>query len=348
MNASTTTTTANANVCVIEPSALALQPINFRQKWQPTVKGVMEDPKLAQAFFFEKAHGEFGELSPYKVFDVLASQFNKSYGLALSVQDAQEFLYERLWNEGSWQRLKSYSYKTDLRRWLVVVGPQLIHKRLIEDGIIRIRGNAGNHYRLRLLSQPYDIRVAVVNLMNFKDWRDFLYDYYVLKLSEQEIKEKLNIDGEEYKVLKKDAETKLITLLLETIEGNDFASQVLSVKKDAGAVIDVVPIDYVPAGHLLSDEESSLMEDFITAVGSNRNEFDAIDFSKDFVKTRLNFTDSDAKLLVDRFFFNVSPVEIAKAIGRTRAYVDNRFSVLRRRFIDGVRQWLYANRLVRA
>ncbi|MBQ2371111.1 MAG: 50S ribosomal protein L10, partial [Muribaculaceae bacterium] len=46
--------------------------------------------------------------------------------------------------------------------------------------------------------------------------------------------------------------------------------------------------------------------------------------------------------------FNVSPVEIAKAIGRTRAYVDNRFSVLKRRFIDGVRQWLYANRLVRA
>ena len=40
--------------------------------------------------------------------------------------------------------------------------------------------------------------------------------------------------------------------------------------------------------------------------------------------------------------------EIAKAIGRTRAYVDNRFSVLKRRFIDGVRQWLYANRLVRA
>ena len=146
-----------------------------------------------------------------------------------------------------------------------------------------------------------------------------------------------------YSATKIAAENCLKQVLLDTDEGKYYADMVLSDKVHSKPMDNAIQLDSL-GDRFIDDNGKSPIAEFFDSDGTGQHiDSNIVKFLYDFVSTKMRWCKSDVELWGQRFIHNVSPVDIAERIGRTRAYVDNRFSILCRQFKAAIRQWWYAH-----
>lgn len=313
--------------------------VSYKEKWQPVIEKLVSDERYAANFFFGVGSG----LSAAPVVSLLTSQICKTYGLDIDRTFVCSAMYTGLWDNGEWSRIKNYGYKSDFMTWLLMVSSQVVFDRLKEEGYICSSLKTASNVRLRLLSQSEHIRKTVVDLIALPEWHNLLKAYYVDKMQPDEIKKQLGLSDELYSATKIAAENCLKQVLLDTEEGKYYADLVLSDKVHSKPMDNAVQLDSL-GDRFIDDNGKSPIAEFFDSDGTGEHiDSNIVKFLYDFVSTKMHWCKSDVELWGQRFIHNVSPVDIAERIGRTRAYVDNRFSILCRQFKAAIRQWWYAH-----
>lgn len=313
--------------------------VSHKEKWGPVIEKLIGDERYAANFFFGVGSG----LSAAPVVSLLTSQICKTYGLDIDRKFVCSIMYTELWDNGEWSRIKNYGYKSDFMTWLMMVSSQVVFDRLKEEGYICANVKTASNVRLRILSQPEHIRNVVVDLIAVPEWHNLLRAYYVDKLQPEEIKKQLGLSDELYSATKIAAENCLKQVLLNTDEGKYFADMVLSDKVHSKPMDNAIQLDSL-GDKFIEDNGKSPIAEFFDVDGTGEHiDSNIVKFLYDFVRTKMCWRASDVELWSQRFIYNVSPVDIAERIGKTRAYVDNRFSMLCREFKDAIRYWWYAH-----
>lgn len=313
--------------------------ISFSQKWEPVVTKITTDENYAYKFFFSTDL----EFNADQLMSLLTAKLCKTYGLEIDKSFVSTIVFTGLWDEGRWSRIKKYAYKVDFFSWLTTVSSQIIYDRLEDEGYIHRCVKNSSKYRLRLMSKPENVRNDVVNLVNIPDLSKFLRAYYVEKRKDREIKEKLNLSDEMYVVTKRVAEKCLIEILLNTEDGQYYAHDVLSEKAPINPIANSVQIESI-GDTIIDDNPKSNLIDVFDFEGKGVNlESNVVKFLERFVTCTLKWKKSDVELWQQRFIHNEPAEDIAIRIGRTRAYVDDRFCKLSRRFEKAIRKWWRIN-----
>lgn len=318
----------------LNPSA-KIKAVDFKKVWEPVVTRLQSDPAYAYKYFF----GKKSDSSADKMLSVLTSQVCKTYGIEVDKHYVKTVIFTGLWDEGRWTRIKNYAYKSDFNSWLGTVSSQILYNRLEEEGYIHRNKNTSSKVRLRLLSQPDDVREAVVNLVSLPDLSVFLKAYYVDKWKESKIKQYFRFSDELYTMTKRVAEKCLKEVLLNTEAGLFYAQEVLSSKEAIQPMDNSVGLESV--GYKLLDDtiESELIDVFDFEGKGVNLERNIVKFLKRFVSHTLKWKQSDIELWQQRFIHNEPAEDIAQRIGKTRGYVDDRYCKLCRRFEKAIRRW---------
>lgn len=302
---------------------------NYENEAREIIYNLKTDSKYAERFFFDT-------LKPMVC--GLLSKLNACYQEKIYVEEISSQLYLLMWSEGTWSRLDSFQFKCSFFSWLSIVATHEMFRHFDALGYHRLRKKASSNTRLRLLSQPEDVRKAVVSLVEIEPLRNYLNLKYVLKKDIPYILEKLNLTHEELKMTHSIA----IRLLKEILISSDsiYAPQVLSTDSYI-VLVGEKALTYVPAEEK-DDIYKDLQSILVDYIGINPNspdsqeQFAAFIYRKErFIKAANNYTDPIIRkeqekrsqmhldIFVKRYVFDEKPEKLAAEYGIKRSAVDN-------------------------
>ena len=295
--------------------------------------------KLSKKFLYD---GEPCDISHVR--DAIIDKVYSLYNYKLTPEDCSTFLYETIWDEGTFKPLDSYNYTGSFEGWLYKVGLNAVVARLKIEGLIpRVIGRNAANTRLTLLSQSTGVCERVIDdlISDTQDHR-LLTALYVDRLSEQEAMKLMEMDKPEFDSIRKAAEHSLKMALLR--ENHPFRDFVLH-DKSAAAAARIVTLDEV-LGSSTSDAPSAYAYIFGDVLGTNLEISDisarVAAFLKSFV-LELKWSQEDCRLWCERFINNTAPTALARELCRTRDWVDHRFSSLNKKFKLAIRKWWQLN-----
>lgn len=302
---------------------------NYENEAREIIYNLKTDSKYAERFFFDT-------LKPMVC--GLLSKLNACYQEKIYLEEISSQLYLLMWSEGTWSRLDSFQFKCSFFSWLSIVAAHEMFRHFDALGYQRLRKKTSSNTRLRLLSQPEDVRKAVVSLVEIGPLRNYLTLKYVLKKDISYIQEKLNLTDDELKMTHSVA----TRLLREVLISSDsiYAPQVLGPNNDIISVGEEV-LAYIPAEEK-DDIHKDLQSLLIDYIGINPNSPDCqeqiaafIHKKERFIKAANNYTDpiireEQAKrsqmhldIFIKRYVYDEKPEKLAAEYGIKRSAVDN-------------------------
>ena len=298
-------------------------------------------PCVAEEFFFRT-------LTP--MVKGLAHKIYESYNVVVESRDIATCIYIAMYDAGRWGRLESYRGDCGLFAWIANCATQAVFAELEELHYIETSTElTSKNTSLTLKSMRcMDELKMVIDLIEVPQMHELLTRLYVMRMTDEEVMEKMNLSEELFKQTRKVAETMLKECLINE-------SQML-VQRSDGKIVNLV-------SEALSDRrgkiKTSTSDEAMLAAHklfSDTDEFDEIKESLEqfypglpwmeqwvnFVLDRaaeLNWNEEDETVFYERFYHHADPVALAKRLGRARTWVDNKFSRQNKRMVVYIKQW---------
>lgn len=312
---------------------------NYKAEADEIIRRLEADPKFCLEFFYgtKKVECHIIQLRS-SVLGYLAQNYN----VVISNDFFSTILYQTLWSEGTWAKLKTYDKHSSFFTWLKVVAKNAVLERLAKDRIIpSIHARTPGNTRLALLSQSIEMCQLIIDeQLKWNKYHDFMSSVYVNRLSKEEIMRQYDMTEQAFDDTKSEGEYALKDALLRSTSGYeeevlrnkacDYQSESLEfgadmeewirTKMGENSLADVFGLN-------LTDEE--VHEKVIDLLYS--------------LSVKMDWNERDRFLWRQRFIHNTSPVKLATTLGRTRAWVDTRFSQLNDRIEPTLKRWWTAN-----
>ena len=163
--------------------------------------------------------------------------------------------------------------------------------------------------------------------------RDMLLAVYVDRLDKEAIRERFKMDEDMYLLTLCASEKMLKTALLN----NEHPYDDVLVDKSARKIM--LPADNIALSNVACISDSPLREVLGITPDDDKFETKVIDFLYNF-SNKLDWSSEDKYVWQSRFIMNLKPDVVAENLsGRSRPWVDNRYSILNRKFKTEIRQW---------
>lgn len=325
-----------AMTAIYEAAYTLLTVDDFRSEAARIIYNIKTDEKFAFNFLYgsSREHGE----SIARLRSRILYEIWTSYKVRVSPKNFSTLLYEHLYSEGSWRVLNTYGYRTTLFQWLSTVASHCIMEYLEKNGFIKIsRARTPSNTRLDLDDKtPVYCEAVISEMVHISLLRDILFAVYVDRLEPEAIQDRLKLSEEDYNLRLSTAEKTLKTALINSIHPYEDALVDINVRKTLVSSDFLTIIGETTAG---DNEDSPLRE--ILGVGPNDPDFEVtvIDFLYNF-SDGLGWSEEDKYVWQCRFIKRMSPESVAEDLpGRSRGWVDTRFSRLNTRFQTAIREW---------
>lgn len=307
---------------------------DYRRESEMIISRIKNDSQFARAFFFGSGRQSVPNISGLR--SKLISKIRKDYGVVVSADDFNTILYEHLWDEGTWRALDTFDFRSSFFQWLSTVASRCLMAYLEENGYIHIsRRRTPATTRLVLRSKSPEYCKEVIDAMvSIKPLNDFLTALYVTRLEPEQICESLGLDEQMYKLTRRAAETALKLALLNT--SNNYGN-VLSDKQKKREQLSFDELETLKSKLRVEDQENPLSCLIKAQPGTEQFDLEVVAFLYDFSE-KLFKDPIDRTVWQERFIREQSPVKLAEQLGRTRGWVDTRYSRLKAIFRSAVRK----------
>lgn len=307
---------------------------NFETEADNIINGLKSDERFRYSFFYGDSLKGCNMARLRR--KILNDIYNK-YNVTISKDTFNEIVFLTLWAGGTWKTLQSYNYKSTFHSWLRRVARNAVMEFLEDEHWIPEGRRTVGNTRLTLLSQPESLcKLVIDELMTGSKYYNLLTDIYVKRLPVHVIIKKMNIEENKYNEIKNMAECKLKDALLRC--DHNFADDVLHnkstrvVKVSSEFVADIAEWCKTRTG------VNPLSDVFGTNLSDDEIHVKTVEFLYDFT-AKLNWREEDRYIWRQRFVENAAPVELAKEIGRSRGWLDTRFSRLNKKFDNAIKEW---------
>lgn len=308
---------------------------NFENEADYIMDGLRNDNKFRQRFIYGT---DPQKCNMARLRSKIIKDIKDNYHVIVSDDTFNEIVYLVLWAGGTWKTLDTYSKHCTFFAWLRRVAKNALMERLedehwITEGRTRTVGNT----RLTMLSQSESkCQLVIDELMVGTKYYDLLKLIYVDRLPQKDIIKKLNMKEEEYEGIKKKADNKLKDALLRS--DYHFEADVLH---DKSARVVTVSSEFVAdmAEWCKSKTGVNPLSDvFGTDLTDEEVRVKTVEFLYDF-SAKLKWSDEDRYIWRQRFVENTAPVQVAKEVGRSRGWLDTRYSRLNKKFDKAIKKW---------
>ena len=325
-----------AMISIYETVYILMTEKNYRSDAAHIVNNIMTDETFAYQFFYGTSlkPGESIARLRYRII----GQIRRSYNVEVSHPDFATILYEHLYADGDWKILRSYDYRSTFYQWLGTVASHCIMAYLEENGYIKIsRARTPGNTRLVLKKMtPEYCQIVIDDMVKIGPMRDMLLAVYVDRLEPSAIQKRFNIDEEMYKLTLRASEKTLKTALLKT--ENSYAD-ILVDKRTRKIMVSSDFLTIIGKTNAAYNEDSPLRE--VLGVTPDDAEFESkvIDFLYNFTNN-LDWSDEDKYVWQSRYIKNMKPNDVVENLpGRSRPWLDTRYSRLNRQFKAAIREW---------
>lgn len=308
---------------------------NFESEADFIMDGLKNNAKFRQRFIYGT---DPKKCNMARLRSKIIKDIKDSYHVIVSDETFNEIVYLALWAGGSWKTLDTYGKQCTFFAWLRRVAKNAVMERLedehwIPEGRARTVGNT----RLTMLSQSEaKCQFVIDELMVGTKYYDLLVLIYVDRLPQKDILKKMNMKEDEYEGARKKADDKLKDALLrsdysfETDVLHDKSGRMVTVSSEF--VADISEWCKVKTG----------INPFSDVFGSNLSDEEVrvktVEFLYDF-SAKLKWSDEDRFIWRQRFVENMSPVDVAREVGHSRAWLDTRYSRLNKKFDKAIKLW---------
>ena len=308
---------------------------NFENEADYIMDGLRNDAKFRQRFIYGT---DPKKCNMARLRSKIIKDIKDNYHVIVSDETFNEIVYLVLWAGGSWKTLDTYSKQCTFFAWLRRVAKNAVMERLedehwITEGRARTVGNT----RLTMLSQSEaKCQLMIDELMVGTKYYDLLVLIYVDRLSPKDIIKKMSMKEEEYEVVKKKADNKLKDALLRS--GYSFETDVLHDKSGRMVTVSSEFVADIAEWCKVKTGVNPLSDVFGTDLTDEEVRVKTVEFLYDF-SAKLKWSDEDRYIWRQRFVENAAPVELAKEVGRSRGWLDTRYSRLNKKFDKAIKKW---------
>lgn len=308
---------------------------NFEIEADYIMDGLRNDAKFRQRFFYGT---DPKKCNMARLRSKIIKDIKDNYHVIVSDDTFNEIVYLVLWAGGTWKTLDTYSKQCTFFAWLRRVAKNAVMERLedehwITEGRARTVGNT----RLTMLSQSEaKCQLVIDELMVGTKYYDFLVLIYVDRLPQKDVIKKMNMKEEEYGGIKKKADNKLKDALLRS--DYSFEADVLHDKSGRVVTVSSEFVADIAEWCKVKTGVSPLSDVFGTELTDEEVRVKTVEFLYDF-SAKLKWSDEDRYIWRQRFVENAAPVELAKEVGRSRSWLDTRYSRLNKKFDKAIKKW---------
>ena len=311
---------------------------NFGNEADFIINGLIHDDKFRYDFFYGK---RVDKCNMARLRRKIINDIKNQYNVIISEDTFNYIVYLTLWAGGTWSTLDSYSKKSTFHSWLRKVAKNAVMKYLEDEHWIPEGRSSVGNTRLALLSQPESVcKLVIDELMAGSKYYNLLTDIYVKRLPAQAIIKKMDIKQNEFDEVKKKAECKLKDALLRC--DYNFADYVLHTKSKRVVKVSSEFVADIAEWCKTRTGVNPLSDVFGTNLSDDEIRVRTVEFLYDFT-AKLKWSDEDRYIWRQRFVENASPVELAREIGRSRGWLDTRFSRLNKMFDKAIKEWWALN-----
>lgn len=312
---------------------LMTQDQDYKSEADAIIEKIKKNEKFAHDFLYGTSH------VPGKSIDRLRSriinQIRMSYGEVVEPDVFSTQLYEHLYSNGTWRPLATYNYRSTFYHWLSTVASRCIMSYLKDNNLIKVAHvRTPGNTRLKLKDKSPDYcYIVITDLLEVGQMRDMLLAVYVDRLDKEAIRERFKMDEDMYLLTLCASEKMLKTALLN----NEHPYDDVLVDKSARKIM--LPADNIALSNVACISDSPLREVLGITPDDDKFETKVIDFLYNF-SNKLDWSSEDKYVWQSRFIMNLKPDVVAENLsGRSRPWVDNRYSILNRKFKTEIRQW---------
>ena len=309
---------------------------SYAEEAEHIVNRLMNSEKYCYQFFFLNVPGEYS-IAP--IMDFVIDCILYSYGIEISRADFATIMYEKLWDYGTWNPLKSVSGEYSFFTWLYTVAFRTMVAYLESLGYIKIqreRTPKNTVIKLRQFS-PESCMIIIDDLMPAGKTHDLLVDIYVKKKSDLQIMKELHVDSEEYKKIRNKAEVKFKDTILRT--DSPFEAYVLEEKNKRKTFVSTDgQTDF--SDQIEDYANDNIFGDVFGVNLSNAGVEQAKEpFIKDFIEKR-GWRETYKKVFLERRK-GTSSETLAAELGCRVSAIYNIYSRANSMFYDSFREWYW-------
>lgn len=297
--------------------------------------GLRNDNKFCQRFIYGT---DPKKCNIARLRSKIINDIKDSFNLIVSDEAFNEIVHLTLWAGGSWKTLDTYSKQCTFFAWLRRVAKNAVIERLEEEHwIAEGRARTVGNTRLTMLSQSEaKCQLVIDELMVGTKYYDILRLIYVDRLPQKDIIKKLNMKEDEYEEFKKKADNKLKDALLRS--DYSFEADVLHDKSRRVVTVSSEFMADIAEWCKVKTGVNPLSDVFGTELTDEEVRIKTVEFLYDF-SAKMEWSDEDCYIWRQRFVENAAPIELAEKVGRSRGWLDTRYSRLNKKFDKAIKKW---------
>ena len=308
---------------------------NFWQEAEEIITKLKTDSEFQMNFFYgkDKEKRNIARLRSKIILDI-----KKKYQVTVSEETFNGIVFLALWAEGTWKTLDSYDKKSTFFAWLKPVAKNAVMKWLrdehwISGGRARTVGNT----RLAMRSQSQaKCKLVIDELMGGNRHYELLTAIYVDRLTRDDIMEMFDMNAKEFETAKQMADNKLKDALLRS--DNYYVAEVLRDKSKAVVMVSSEFVADMAEWCKTKTGTNPLADVFGINLTEEEVRMKTVEFLYDF-SDRMKWSEQDRYIWTQRFVENKPPVDLAQEVGRSRGWLDTRYSRLNKKFDRAIKKW---------
>lgn len=300
------------------------------------IENVKNNPKFRKNFFYGTGYYSLEAIRNY-----IAKCVRKSYGYCFDEVEFGSVMYEHCWAEGTWHPFDTYGGVFPFFAWLSKVAFHTVTAYLDELGYIKVkRGRTPKNTKVMLSKHsPAGCQLIIDEVMMPQDEsRQLLLDIYVEQKPATEIMEARHIDAKQYEKMLNDAEDLFKFRVINSAYNFDDYVIADNTPGDFTVCIDNVYGADISFNSTSTNPVTEVFNPFGTSpdVATSINAF-LVD-----VIRMLKWSETDTFVFLQRWE-GVPAAVVAEAVGRSRDWVNTRFSRLRAVLFLFLKHWWWTH-----
>lgn len=267
----------------------------------------------------------------------LIREITSSYGVNLTHEEVSTIIYTHLWEDGAWNKLKSFKKEGSIYCWIETQARhEIIHQLQSQHRIPMVRKRTVGNTRISMRKLTKERMGYILDYETLpKTTYHIIKDLYFDKKSPQEIMTHHHWDETTYKKQEQKAMFDLKDTLLRSAENYD------DVLKDKLVLNEPVSLDEAQAnGNQISYNPNTPIMEEVFGLGLNQDEVnDKALQTLHLIAEKVKCSERDRYIWECRFYDNESPEKLAKEFGMTRKNVDHIYSKVNKEFKKAAKEW---------
>jgi len=299
------------------------------------ITNVKNNRKFRDNFFYGTGYYSLESIRKYIVDCVW-----KSYRYKLADREFGSVIYEHCWDRGTWHPFDTYGGVYSIFAWMSRVALHTITAYLEELGEIKVRRErtAKNTKVLLKKFSPEGCQFFIDEVMDDGECRNLLHDIYVECKGDAEIMRSLHLEAEQYEKVRKDAEELFRFRVINS--AYSFEDYVIAENAPRDITVDIDEV--YPSCFAYETTPTSKLADVFGVCDSPADVATHVNAFILEVIHHLKWNEECIFVFLQRWE-GVPAADVAKAIGRTREWVNTRYSRLRAVFVAFLRYWWYTH-----